>query len=167
MMAAMATTGLRTMRIQLPGLFRTPSSRQSEERLNLCVPGGKETARMLKALHEELEQSAPRPRARRRLPDRRRCRLRGRAAPARRALARQSPTVRRLPRATRLNKPGSEKETWHVEFDLDRDSGIDYTVGDAFGVFPTNDPALVDAVIDGARRAGRLSRSAAARCATC
>ena len=29
----------------------------SEARLNLCVPGGKETARMLKALHEELEKA--------------------------------------------------------------------------------------------------------------
>ncbi len=31
---------------------------KSEERLNLCVPGGKETARMLKALYEEIG-SAP------------------------------------------------------------------------------------------------------------
>src|ERR1700759_3878510 len=30
---------------------------KSESRLNLCVPGGKETARMLKALHEELENA--------------------------------------------------------------------------------------------------------------
>ena len=27
---------------------------QEEKQLNLCVPGGKETARMLKALHQEL-----------------------------------------------------------------------------------------------------------------
>src|SRR6202040_3399933 len=30
---------------------------KSEARLNLCVPGGKETARMLKALNEELEKA--------------------------------------------------------------------------------------------------------------
>src|SRR5260370_18841832 len=30
---------------------------KSETRLNLCVPGGKETARMLKALHEELDKA--------------------------------------------------------------------------------------------------------------
>src|SRR5258707_14903178 len=30
---------------------------KSEPRLNLCVPGGKETARMLKALNEELEKA--------------------------------------------------------------------------------------------------------------
>src|ERR1700716_662518 len=32
---------------------------KSEARLNLCVPGGKETARMLKALNEELEKAPP------------------------------------------------------------------------------------------------------------
>src|SRR3954447_9005590 len=30
---------------------------KAEARLNLCVPGGKETARMLKALHEELDKA--------------------------------------------------------------------------------------------------------------
>ena len=34
---------------------------KSEARLNLCVPGGKETARMLKALYEEIEKAPPRP----------------------------------------------------------------------------------------------------------
>src|SRR3984893_1642355 len=32
-----------------------------EERLNLCVPGGKETARMLKKLHEEFKSAPPAP----------------------------------------------------------------------------------------------------------
>src|SRR6185312_14247276 len=31
---------------------------KAETRLNLCVPGGKETARMLKALNEELETAS-------------------------------------------------------------------------------------------------------------
>src|SRR5260370_35112334 len=47
---------------------------------------------------------------------------------------------------TRLNKHGSQKETWHLDIDL-AGTGLDYRVGDAFGVFPTNDPALADAVI--------------------
>src|SRR5216684_9143262 len=34
---------------------------KAEPRLNLCVPGGKETARMLKALNEELERAPPTP----------------------------------------------------------------------------------------------------------
>src|SRR5580692_2923252 len=32
---------------------------KSEARLNLCVPGGKETARMLKSLYEELDKAPP------------------------------------------------------------------------------------------------------------
>jgi sulfite reductase (NADPH) flavoprotein alpha-component len=46
----------------------------------------------------------------------------------------------------RLNKPGSAKETWHIELDL-TGTGIEYTVGDSFGLFPANDPALADAVL--------------------
>jgi sulfite reductase (NADPH) flavoprotein alpha-component len=45
-----------------------------------------------------------------------------------------------------LNKPGSEKETWHVEFDL-AESGLDYVVGDSFGVFARNELGLVDQII--------------------
>src|ERR1700682_3862557 len=33
---------------------------KTEERLNLCVPGGKETSRMLKKLFEEIGETAPR-----------------------------------------------------------------------------------------------------------
>jgi sulfite reductase (NADPH) flavoprotein alpha-component len=112
-----------------------------EERLNLCVPGGKETARMLKVLYEEFKRAS--------------------TAPAAPATARQTPLPAATPQASpsrdnparvrflsraRLNKPGSQKETWHIEFDLAA-SGIEYAVGDSFGIFPKNDPALVDAVI--------------------
>jgi sulfite reductase (NADPH) flavoprotein alpha-component len=45
-----------------------------------------------------------------------------------------------------LNKPGSNKETWHIELDL-AGSGIGYTVGDSLGILPRNDPVLVDTVI--------------------
>ena len=55
--------GLRPVRLQLQRLFRCDRG-ESEARLNLCVPGGKETARMLKALHEELEKRRPAPRRR-------------------------------------------------------------------------------------------------------
>jgi sulfite reductase (NADPH) flavoprotein alpha-component len=47
---------------------------------------------------------------------------------------------------TLLNKKGSAKETWHIEFDI-ADSKIDYAVGDSFGLYPANDPGLVDAVL--------------------
>ena len=99
---------------------------------------------MLKSLHEELTaqpSSAPAPASR----DTRLPLLRLHRPPRPAARARIPPRRRFLSR-TRLNKPGSEKETWHIEFDL-AGSGIDYTVGDAFGIFPANDPALADAVI--------------------
>ncbi|MGV3549354.1 sulfite reductase subunit alpha [Rhizobium sp.] len=45
-----------------------------------------------------------------------------------------------------LSGSGSGKEIRHYEFDLG-DSGIDYEAGDALGVMPANDPALVDAIL--------------------
>jgi sulfite reductase (NADPH) flavoprotein alpha-component len=115
---------------------------RKDERLNLCVPGGKETARMLKALHQEwggapaspaksIEIAATEESA-------------ARITPA--ASSREKPVDTVFLSCTRLNKAGSQKETWHVEIDISG-SGLDYRVGDSFGVFPKNDPALVDAVI--------------------
>src|SRR4029450_8593310 len=107
-----------------------------EKRLNLCVPGGKETARILKQLCEDLEVGAgkrePAPADPAPL-----------ATPGR---SRDNPTIATFLSRRRLNKEGSNKETWHVEFDL-AGSGLDYEVGDSFGVFPANDPAVADAVI--------------------
>jgi sulfite reductase (NADPH) flavoprotein alpha-component len=45
-----------------------------------------------------------------------------------------------------LNKAGSEKETWHIDFDL-TGSGLDYVVGDSFGIFASNDLGHVDQII--------------------
>ena len=118
---------------------------QKEERLNLCVPGGKETARMLKALHQELgKEPAP---ATAKTPTETPTPAGATAAPAAApGRSREQPAEALFLSRTRLNKPGSGKETWHIEFDL-TGTGIDYAVGDAFGLFPTNDPALADAVI--------------------
>jgi sulfite reductase (NADPH) flavoprotein alpha-component len=119
--------------------------RKKEERLNLCVPGGKDTSRMLKKLFDEIGASgAPAPATVAPSP----------AADAAAALApaaapgrsREHPVDATVVSRTLLNKPGSQKETWHVEFDLSR-SGIDYVVGDSFGIMPANDPSLVDAVL--------------------
>ena len=118
---------------------------QKEERLNLCVPGGTETARMLKALHQELgKEPAP---ATAKTPTETPTPAGATAAPAAApGRSREQPAEALFLSRTRLNKPGSGKETWHIEFDL-TGAGIDYAVGDAFGLFPTNDPALADAVI--------------------
>jgi sulfite reductase (NADPH) flavoprotein alpha-component len=111
---------------------------RKEERLNLCVPGGKETARMLKTLYEEFASAAPAVKPAAATVD-----TVPMAAPG---CSRDNPVEAMFLSRTRLNKPGSEKETWHLEFDLSA-CGLDYTVGDAFGLFPANEPALVSAII--------------------
>jgi sulfite reductase (NADPH) flavoprotein alpha-component len=113
-----------------------------EERLNLCVPGGKETARMLKTLFEEFKSAPPaaKPAA---TPPVEPAPPAAQSAPGR---SRDNPATATLLARRLLNKTGSEKETWHVEFDLSG-TGLDYEVGDAFGLFPSNDPVLVAAVI--------------------
>jgi sulfite reductase (NADPH) flavoprotein alpha-component len=114
---------------------------KAEPRLNLCVPGGKETARMLKALNEELEKApAASPGAA--------------AAPAVAAPAvtvapgrsRDNPVPATFVSRRLLNKTGSEKETWHIDFDLSG-CGLDYVVGDSFGIFASNDLGHVDQII--------------------
>jgi len=110
---------------------------KKELRLNLCVPGGKDTARMLKNLYAELGAPAATPADAGPAP------APVVAAPGR---SRDNPVYATFLSRRRLNKEGSEKDTWHVEFDL-ADSGLDYEVGDSFGIYPANDPGLVDAVI--------------------
>lgn len=113
---------------------------KTEPRLNLCVPGGKETARMLKALNEELEKAPASGPA---------------ASPATTAApaivaelgrSRDNPAPATFVSRRLLNKSGSEKETWHIDFDLS-DCGLDYVVGDSFGIFARNDLGHVDQII--------------------
>jgi sulfite reductase (NADPH) flavoprotein alpha-component len=113
----------------------------AETALNRCVPGGKETARMVKEL---LELGAPP----------------ATAAPVIAAAVTPAPAVApaasasdkterraaRLEGALPLNGAGSAKDTRHVVFDL-KDTGLTYEVGDALGVMPTNCPRTVDAII--------------------
>ena len=116
---------------------------KSEARLNLCVPGGKETARMLKSLYEELEKAPAAASAPASAPA---------AAPVAAAptgepgRSRDNPVKASFLSRRLVNKPGSEKETWHIEFDLSQ-AGLDYVVGDSFGVFAANDLGLVDQII--------------------
>ena len=111
---------------------------KSEKRLNLCVPGGKETSRMLKQLQEldgapasTAEQASAQP-----VP----------ALASSPGHSRDNPVYAAFVSRRRLNKPGSEKETWHIEIDL-AGTDLDYVVGDLFGIFPANDHGLVDAVL--------------------
>jgi len=112
---------------------------QRETRLNLCAPGGKGTARMLKALAEELNEASS---ASATTPV-----IEKRDAPAPApGCSRDAPARATFLSRRRLNREGSEKESWHVEFDL-VNSGIDYNAGDSFGVFVKNDLGLVDQII--------------------
>ena len=112
---------------------------KSEKRLNLCVPGGKDTARMLKQLYQELDESVPASEAPPPRPA-----PKPAASPGR---SREHPVTATFLARRRLNKPGSEKETWHIDVDL-AGTDLDYCVGDSFGIFPANDAALVDAVLE-------------------
>jgi sulfite reductase (NADPH) flavoprotein alpha-component len=113
----------------------------TETKLNLCVPGGKETSRMLKRLLEEVPAAPVAP---------------GGDTPAQkvapvketgqRGYSRDAPTEAIFRSATRLNAAGSEKDTRHVVLDISA-SGLSYAPGDSFGVYPSNDPQLADAVL--------------------
>jgi sulfite reductase (NADPH) flavoprotein alpha-component len=118
---------------------------KSEARLNLCVPGGKETARMLKSLYEELDK-AP---AAAKLATTEAAASTAPATPAvviEPGRSRDNPAEATFLGRRLLNKKGSEKETYHIDFDLSA-SNLDYVVGDSFGVFANNDLGLVDQII--------------------
>src|SRR5690606_18876100 len=86
---------------------------QAEPRLNLCQPGGKATARMLKALVEQMGGGVIDPEA---------AAAKVAAAPrpetdARPGYSRARPVRARFISRTRLNRAGSEKHTNHIELD--------------------------------------------------
>ena len=119
---------------------------KSELRLNLCAPGGKETARMLKQLYAEFEKAPP-PASTATVGSPSLAPAAAAAAPpAEAGRSRDNPAMATFVSRRLLNKAGSEKQTWHLDFDL-AESGLDYVVGDSFGVFPKNDIGLVDQII--------------------
>lgn len=111
---------------------------RTEARLNLCAPGGKETARMLKSLAQELDIASAPPAPASVIEN-----AAPTSAPGR---SRDNPARVTFISRRRLNKIGSEKETWHIEFDLS-EAGLSYKPGDSFGVFARNDVGLVDQII--------------------
>jgi sulfite reductase (NADPH) flavoprotein alpha-component len=62
------------------------------------------------------------------------------------AWTRSNPYPGKLVVNRRLSGPESEKDTRHFEIDL-TGWGLSFEVGDSVAVYPTNDPALVDAII--------------------
>lgn len=60
--------------------------------------------------------------------------------------SRKNPFPAKLKTNRKLTGEGSAKDTRHFEIDL-AGSGIVYEVGDSLGVFPTNNPALVEEIL--------------------
>src|ERR1700733_11214738 len=114
---------------------------KSEKRLNLCVPGGKETSRTLKQLYQEIDSAPLSPEAAQ--PAAIEAQTRTPPAPGR---SRDNPVYATLLSRRRLNKSGADKINWHIDFNLSG-TDLDYEVGDSFGVFPANDHDLVAGVL--------------------
>ncbi len=103
-----------------------------ETNLTLCSPGGKETKQMLKKLLKE--NGAPE------------ARHSSSTKSASRDYTRSNPFTAKLIESRPLNKESSAKDTRHVEIDL-TGSAMQYQVGDALGVYPTNCDELVESII--------------------
>ena len=69
------------------------------------------------------------------------------APPEAAAYSRKNPFPGRLLVNRRLNSPDSEKDTRHFEISL-AGSGLSYEVGDSMAIYPTNDPVLVDEILE-------------------
>lgn len=63
------------------------------------------------------------------------------------AWTRSRPFTAEITEKVNLNSSRSSSETWHVELSL-AGSGITYEPGDSLGFVPTNDPELVEAVLN-------------------
>ncbi len=108
-------------------------ARGEEKSLGKCVPGGKETSRMLKELMATPQASVAAPASV------------AKAAPVA-PPAPDRPLTARFDGASPLNRAGSDKDTRHVVF-RSEDSALAYRVGDTLGVNVANDPEIVDAIV--------------------
>jgi sulfite reductase (NADPH) flavoprotein alpha-component len=109
-------------------------ARGDEKSLSRCVPGGKETSRMLKELMASPRPSAPAVAAA------------ATVAPTAVPLAPDLPFAARFDGALPLNRAGSDKDTRHVVF-RGEDSRLVYNVGDTLGVHVRNDPEIADTIV--------------------
>jgi sulfite reductase (NADPH) flavoprotein alpha-component len=116
-------------------------ARGDEKDLTKCTPGGRETSKKLKEL-VAANKTTPKPAAVSVVGP-----ANGDAGDAPAAHGRANPFRAPLLRSLPLNRPGSAKDVRMVAFSL-KGSGLSYEVGDALGVFPENDPELVEAIID-------------------
>jgi sulfite reductase (NADPH) flavoprotein alpha-component len=118
----------------------------AEPDLNRCAPGGAETAKKLRELMA-LPAVHPAPAAPETAAKGKLAAVATGSPAITRHHGRDNPFPARLRRCTRLNGPGSEKDTRHVVLDL-KGSGLSYKPGDALGVYPENCPSLVQRVLE-------------------
>jgi sulfite reductase (NADPH) flavoprotein alpha-component len=128
----------------------------AEKSLSKCVPGGKETSRLIKELYSEVPVAAvvvaAPPKAA--------------AAPTPTGAARKGLVGNAVfEGALRITQAESQKDTRHVVFRLD-DEHLDYEVGDALAVHATNCPELADEIIVrlGGRAESEVESPDGARC---
>jgi sulfite reductase (NADPH) flavoprotein alpha-component len=107
----------------------------AEQDLGKCVPGGRETARMLKELSRDSAVQRISPDGTPRKP-----------AAVERGYGRDAPVAARLASSERLGAAGAEKETRHVAIDLSA-SGLTYEPGDSLGVWPQGNPDEVELLL--------------------
>lgn len=112
----------------------------SEKSLNLCSPGGSDTARMLRNLQKETTANQTQQVSSRDTPPKSVVDLPG---------TRNNPVTARLTESAALNCLGSAKDTRHVVIDL-KETNLKYRVGDALGIYPSNCDELVQHVIEAA-----------------
>lgn len=106
----------------------------SETDATLCVPGGRETRQVVKTLLAEHADEIGASGAA--------------AAPvAPQPGTRAHPVPARIREVSALTGPGSSKDIRHVTLDLS-ESGLTYRAGDSLGVYVTNDPELVGALLE-------------------
>lgn len=103
-----------------------------EKNLTLCSPGGSDTAKRLRLLSKQLGTAAS-------------------SAASSIATAipgtRNHPVEAKLLESKPLNHPDSAKDTRHIRIDLSK-TPIQYRVGDALGILPTNCEQLVALICD-------------------
>jgi sulfite reductase (NADPH) flavoprotein alpha-component len=110
----------------------------SERALNRCVPGGKDTARMVKEVLELAADAVPVVSAAPAV---------AAPPPAPASTSGQKTIAARLEAAAPLNRGASSKDTRQVVLDI-AETGLAYEPGDALGVQPTNCVDTVRAIID-------------------
>jgi sulfite reductase (NADPH) flavoprotein alpha-component len=114
----------------------------TEKNLTLCSPGGRNTAKAIKQLLKDGGTNGKGSAATNGVA---KAATNGHAASGS-VYHRANPFLAKLKTSRNLNLPGSAKHTAHVVIDL-AGSGLTYRVGDALGVYPTNPPELVDAIV--------------------